>query len=55
MWRLAKLALNVSARTGLDVGLRVERLAQALLYESKDKLEGMSAFLEKRKPKFRGE
>ena len=53
--RLAKLALNVSARTGLDVGLRVERLAQALLYESKDKQEGMSAFLEKRKPKFRGE
>lgn len=53
--RLAKLALNVSARAGLDAGLQVERLAQAILYESKDKQEGMTAFLEKRQPKFRGE
>lgn len=53
--RLAKLALNVSARAGLDAGLEVERLAQTILFESKDKQEGMTAFLEKRKPKFRGE
>lgn len=53
--RLAKLALNVWARAGLDAGLQVERLAQMVLFESKDKLEGTSAFLEKRKPKFRGE
>jgi len=26
-----------------------------VLFESKDKLEGTTAFLEKRKPKFRGE
>ncbi|MBI2943947.1 MAG: enoyl-CoA hydratase/isomerase family protein [Candidatus Wallbacteria bacterium] len=53
--RLAKLALNMSARTGLDSGLQIERLAQAILFESKDKLEGMTAFLEKRKPEFTGE
>lgn len=53
--RLAKLSLNVAARTGLDAGLQVERLAQTVLFESKDKLEGTTAFLEKRKPRFRGE
>ncbi len=53
--RLAKLTLNVAARAGLDAGLQVERLAQTVLFESKDKLEGTTAFLEKRKPKFRGE
>lgn len=53
--RLAKLALNVAARAGLDAGLQVERLAQTILFESKDKQEGTTAFLEKRKPKFRGE
>ncbi|MBI3893702.1 MAG: enoyl-CoA hydratase/isomerase family protein [Candidatus Wallbacteria bacterium] len=53
--RLAKLALNMSARAGLDAGLQIERLAQAVLFESKDKYEGMTAFLEKRKPNFTGE
>lgn len=53
--RIAKLALNTAARAGLDAGLMVERLAQTILFESKDKQEGMAAFLEKRKPKFRGE
>ncbi|MFQ5777612.1 MAG: enoyl-CoA hydratase/isomerase family protein [Terriglobia bacterium] len=53
--RLAKAALNISARAGLDVGLEVERLAQTILFESKDKREGTTAFLEKRKPEFHGE
>ena len=53
--RLAKLTLNVSARAGLDAGLQVERVAQTVLFESEDKKEGTTAFLEKRKPKFRGE
>ncbi len=53
--RLAKLSLNVAARAGLDAGLQVERLAQTILFESKDKLEGTTAFLEKRKPQFTGE
>ncbi len=52
--RLAKLALNASARVDLDSGLLIETLAQAICYDSADKLEGTTAFLEKRKPKFSG-
>lgn len=52
--RLAKVALNASARVDLDSGLLIETLAQALCYASDDKMEGTSAFLEKRKPKFSG-
>ena len=53
--RLAKLALNASARVDLDSGLLIETLAQAICYDSDDKVEGTTAFLEKRKPKFTGE
>jgi enoyl-CoA hydratase len=52
--RLAKLALNASARVDLDSGLLIETLSQALCYSSEDKQEGTSAFLEKRKAKFTG-
>jgi enoyl-CoA hydratase/carnithine racemase len=52
--RMAKLALNASARVDLDSGLLIETLAQALCYSSEDKVEGATAFLEKRKPKFTG-
>jgi enoyl-CoA hydratase len=52
--RLAKLALNASARVDLDSGLLIETLAQAICYQSADKREGTTAFLEKRKPKFTG-
>ena len=52
--RLAKLALNASARVDLDSGLLIETLAQAICYASDDKQEGTAAFLEKRKPKFSG-
>jgi enoyl-CoA hydratase len=52
--RLAKLALNASARVDLDSGLLIETLAQAICYGSADKQEGTSAFLDKRKPKFTG-
>jgi enoyl-CoA hydratase len=52
--RLAKLALNASARVDLDSGLLIETLAQALCYASEDKREGAAAFLEKRRPKFTG-
>src|SRR5215510_9643444 len=51
---LAKIALNASARVDMDSGLLIETLAQALCYSSEDKLEGTTAFLEKRKPKFSG-
>ena len=52
--RLAKIALNASARVDMDSGLLIETLAQALCYSSEDKREGTTAFLEKRKAKFSG-
>jgi enoyl-CoA hydratase len=53
--RLAKLTLNMSLQTPQDAGLIIERLAQAILFDSKDKVEGVTAFLEKRKPQFKNE
>ena len=53
--RLAKQALNASANMPLQSGLIFESMIQAVAFESKDKLEGASAFLEKRKPNFTGE
>src|SRR5215210_605152 len=52
--RLAKLAIRAGFETDLKTGLIVERLAQAVLLTSEDKREGTSAFLEKRKPEFKG-
>lgn len=53
--RLAKQALNASANMPLQSGLAFESMAQAVAFESRDKLEGTSAFLEKRTPGFTGE
>jgi enoyl-CoA hydratase len=53
--RLAKMALNASAQMPLGAGLGYESAVQAITFESADKQEGTSAFLEKRKPLFRGE
>lgn len=51
--RAAKLTLAASAY-GPEPGHAAERLAQAILFESADMQEGMGAFLDKRRPKFRG-
>ncbi len=53
--RLAKQALNASANMPLQAGLAFESMIQAVTYESLDKFEGASAFLEKRPPKFTGD
>jgi enoyl-CoA hydratase len=50
---MAKSGLNLQA--GTDAAIQFEIAAQTVLYETKDKLEGMTAFLEKRKPNFTGE
>lgn len=53
--RLAKASLNASAQMPLAAGLAYESAVQAITFESQDKHEGTTAFLEKRKPQFRGE
>jgi enoyl-CoA hydratase len=52
--RLAKAALNASAQAPLGAGLSYESALQALTFESEDKMEGTTAFLEKRRPRFTG-
>jgi enoyl-CoA hydratase len=52
--RLAKLAVQTGFETDQKTGLVIERLAQAVLFDTEDKREGTSAFLEKREPRFRG-
>jgi enoyl-CoA hydratase len=53
--RLAKAALGAASRLPLDHGLEYESALQGLAFESRDKLEGTTAFLEKRRPQFTGE
>jgi enoyl-CoA hydratase/carnithine racemase len=53
--RLAKSALNASVQLPQAAGLAYETALQAVTYESKDKAEGTTAFLEKRPPRFTGE
>jgi enoyl-CoA hydratase len=53
--RLSKQALNASMHMPLAAGLAYESSLQAIIFESQDKLEGTTAFLEKRKPRFTGE
>ena len=50
----AKEAVLKAANTALDEGLEFERKTFYLLFASEDRAEGMRAFLEKRKPQFRG-
>ncbi|MCU0383702.1 MAG: enoyl-CoA hydratase-related protein [Cyclobacteriaceae bacterium] len=51
---LAKEAVNRSFETHLDEGLHFERKNFYLAFASEDQKEGMAAFVEKRKPNFKG-
>lgn len=52
--RAAKEAILKAQDTTLEVGLEFERKAFYMLFATEDAREGMKAFLEKRKPTFRG-
>lgn len=49
-----KEAVQYGESGPLDAALRIERKSFQLLFDTADKQEGISAFLEKRKPAFRG-
>ena len=50
----AKTAINAALEMPLSQGLAYERELFQFVWSTEDRLEGMRAFLEKRKPEFRG-
>jgi enoyl-CoA hydratase len=52
--QLIKEAVRAAVRLPLDEGLRQETALFGIAFSSGDKREGVKAFLEKRKPEFRG-
>ncbi|MBS1767132.1 MAG: enoyl-CoA hydratase/isomerase family protein [Acidobacteria bacterium] len=53
--RAAKAAINGGLELDLDAGLALERACYGEVIPTKDRLEGLAAFREKRKPVYRGE
>ncbi len=51
---LAKAAINVGANTDINSGLLFEKFAQTIAFSTGDRIEGTTAFLEKRQPDFKG-
>jgi enoyl-CoA hydratase/carnithine racemase len=52
--RLAKQAVIAADETALSAGLETERRLYELAMATEDRVEGMQAFIEKRKPDFKG-
>uniref|UniRef100_A0A3B4Y2E4 AU RNA binding protein/enoyl-CoA hydratase n=1 Tax=Seriola lalandi dorsalis TaxID=1841481 RepID=A0A3B4Y2E4_SERLL len=53
--RMAKLAINQGIEVDLSTGLAIEEACYAQVIPTKDRLEGLAAFKEKRRPHFKGE
>ncbi|XP_069784450.1 methylglutaconyl-CoA hydratase, mitochondrial isoform X2 [Narcine bancroftii] len=53
--RLAKLAINQGIEVDLKTGLEIEEACYAQVIPTKDRVEGLNAFKEKRLPRYTGE
>lgn len=53
--KLAKRAVQNGADLPIDTGLLIEVLSQSVMFSTSDHLEGINAFLEKRKPNYTGD
>ncbi len=51
---LSKRLINKGSETSIDDGLEMEAISMGLLYGTEDLKEGISAFIQKRKPEFKG-
>lgn len=53
--RMSKTAINAGSEMDLQKALLLEKTLVSLCFDSKDRVEGMNAFLEKREPTFTGQ
>lgn len=53
--RMAKQAINTGMQVDITSGMAVEQACYAQVIPTKDRLEGLTAFKEKRKPQYTGE
>ncbi|QHE52336.1 enoyl-CoA hydratase [Pontibacillus sp. HMF3514] len=53
--RQAKQAINKGFHVDLETGLQIESMSYAVTIPTEDRLEGLKAFKEKRKPKYKGQ
>lgn len=53
--RMAKLAINQGIEVDLSTGLAIEEACYSQVIPTKDRLEGLAAFKEKRRPHYKGE
>lgn len=52
---MAKFSIDAGIEVDLQSGLKVEELCYARVIPTKDRIEGLTAFKEKRPPKYLGE